>query len=246
MPALEILLLALIAVFIAGSVQGLTGFGFGIVAVPILTLFISPKLAAPVTLLNSILLNTLIVQRTHTDIDLKRIWPLILAGLTGVPIGTWILVHADVDTLRIYIGVATTLIALFFLAGFSREVQREKLAFLPIGLLSGLMSGSINMAGPPVILFLTNQRVARHIFRATIVAYFLILGVFAIPWLALGGLLTRDALLTAAIVSPALVAGGLIGNRLVPSVDDTLVRRLTLAIVLLAGITSTLTGLGAL
>ena len=246
MPSPELLIFAINAVFLAGIIQGLTGFGFGIVVVPILTIFISPKLVAPVTLINATVLNTLIVQRTYQHVDLKRIWPLILSGLAGVPVGTWILVHADVDILRVYIGIATTLIAVIFLAGFQRQVQHEKLAFVPIGITSGVMSGSINMSGPPVILFFTNQGMARQVFRATIVAYFLILSLSTYPWIALGGLLTKEALLTAVIVSPALVAGGLIGNRLVPRVDEAAVRHLTLVIVLLAGITSVLNGLGVL
>jgi uncharacterized protein len=246
MPEPHLIALALLVVFCAGVVQGLTGFGFGIVAVPILTIFISPKLAAPMTLLNSLVLNAMILQRSPADADLGRIWPLVLAGLAGVPLGAWVLVNADVDTLRIDVGATTVVFTLLFLSGFRREVSHEKLASIPIGFVSGLMQGSINMAGPPVILFLTNQGLPRHVFRASIVAYFLILSLLTLPLLVAGGILNGTALVAALIVLPGLLAGGLIGTRLIHSVDEAHVRKLTLFIVLGAGVSSLLSGLDVL
>jgi uncharacterized membrane protein YfcA len=241
MPDPHLIALALLVVFCAGVVQGLTGFGFGIVAVPILSIFLSPKLAAPMTLLNS-----MVLQRSHADADLRRFWPLVLAGLAGVPFGAWVLVNADVDTLRLFIGAATIAFTLLFLAGFQRPVENERLASLPVGFISGLMQGSINMAGPPVILFFTNQRLPRTVFRASIVAYFLILGLLTLPLLVAGDIFDREALLTGLIVLPALFAGGALGTRLIPHVDEPLVRRIALGIVLAAGVTSVLSGLDLL
>src|SRR5688572_12871594 len=139
------LVFALLAIFLGGVVQSLTGFGFGIVAVPILSIFISPKLAAPITLLNSMALNAYILSSGYANVDLRRIWPLISAGLSGLPLGVWILVHWEVDALRIYIGAATVIFTVAFLMGFQGKVRRERLASLPIGFVSGVMAGSINM-----------------------------------------------------------------------------------------------------
>lgn len=235
-------IIAFVAVLFAGIIQSITGFGFGIVAMPLLTIFISPKLAAPITVCNSILLNLIILSRAHVHVDLPRIWPLVVAGMTGVPLGIWMLVNWDVNALRVYVGVATIAFTLIFLTGFRREVQREKLAFVPIGLASGVMSGSINMAGPPVILFLTNQALPRAVFRATIVAYFLIVTVWAVPMLIAVDLLDVAAFKTAVMLAPGLAIGAFIGTKLAPHVDDVAVRRITLGIVLAAGVTSLLAG----
>ena len=238
----EVLAFALVAIFVAGVVQAVTGFGFGIVAIPLLALFISPKLAAPIIALTSIVLNIVILQRSHADVDYDRVWVRVLAAIAGLPIGTWMLVHWDVDVLRVYIGATTVIVTLIFLRGFQRQVGHEKLASVPIGFLSGVMNGSIQMAGPPVILFLNNQRLPRAVFRASIVAYFFILSIATLPFLASGGLLTRRVFLYALAVSPALVLGGIVGSRLVHRVDEAAVRRLTLCIVLGAGVTSVLSG----
>ncbi len=63
----EALLLGLLVIFAAGLTQSLTGFGFGLIATPLLTLFISPKLAPPIVLVNGIILNFLILSQSSGD-----------------------------------------------------------------------------------------------------------------------------------------------------------------------------------
>src|SRR5688572_2544130 len=88
----DALAFAFVAIFLAGLVQAMTGFGFGIVAVPILALVISPKDATPLTILEALAINGFIVLRSSADVETRRVWPLVLAGLAGLPIGTWIVV----------------------------------------------------------------------------------------------------------------------------------------------------------
>lgn len=243
---LELLLLAMVVIFVAGVTQSLTGFGFGLVAIPLLTLFMSPKLAPPVVLLDGLVLNLLILRRAYPTVQVGRIWVLTLAGICGVPIGVWILANWDVNALRIYIGVMTCLAAALFLKGFERTIRNEKAASVPIGFVSGIMSGSINMSGPPVILFFANQNLPRHIFRANIVAYFACLQVTGIPLMIAAGLMSKEAAATSALMLPGLFAGGMVGAALLKLVDDMLVRRLTLVIVSFAGLLSVLKGLGVI
>ena len=239
----EALLFALVVIFIAGVTQSLTGFGFGLVAIPLLTLVISPKLAPPIVLIDGMVLNLLILRRAHVAVQPKRIWLLSAAGVLGVPFGTWVLAHWDVESLRIYIGVMTCLVAVFFLKGIRREVKNEQLVSAPIGFVSGVMSGSINMGGPPVILFFANQNVPRQVFRANIVAYFFILQIAAVPFLLWNGILNRETFIAGVVLLPALIAGGFVGASFAERVDDGVVRHLTLIIVSVAGVLSILNGL---
>jgi uncharacterized membrane protein YfcA len=108
------------------------------------------------------------------------------------------------------------------------------------------MQGSIAISGPPVILFFTNQRLPRHVFRASIVAYFLAITLLTLPLLIAGGVFDGTALLAGLIVLPALFLGGRLGTRLIHRVDEAQVRQLTLLIVLGAGVSSLLSGLGVL
>jgi uncharacterized membrane protein YfcA len=242
----EALVFALVVVFVAGATQSLTGFGFGLVAIPLLTLVISPKLAPPVVLICGIVLNLLILRRAYVAVQPKRIGMLTLAGILGVPFGTWVLANWGVESLRIYIGVMTCLAAAFFLAGFRREIQHEAIVSAPVGFVSGIMQGSINMAGPPVILFFTNQGLPRQVFRANIIAYFFVLQIVSVPLLILNGILDFEAFTSGVILLPSLIAGGFAGAAFADRVDDGVVRRITLVIVSFAGIVSILNGAGVI
>lgn len=242
----ELLLLAMLVIFIAGITQSLTGFGFGLVAIPLLTLFMSPKLAPPVVLLDGLALNLLIMRRAYPSVQVSRIWILTLAGICGVPIGVWILANWDVDALRIYIGIMTCMAAGLFLKGFERKIRNEKAASVPIGFVSGIMSGSINMSGPPVILFFANQNLPRQIFRSNIVAYFICLQIAGVPLMIASGLMSIEAATTSALLLPGLFIGGMVGAAFSQRVDDMVVRQITLVIVSFAGLLSVLSGLGVL
>jgi len=240
----EALILALIVIFLAGASQSLTGFGFGLIAIPLLTLFISPKLAPPIVLVDGLVLNLLILRFAYPAVQPRRMWVLALAGVLGVPVGIWILANWDVDSLRIYIGVMTCSAAFLFLRGFKQEVKREQLVSAPIGFFSGILSGSINMSGPPVILFFANQGLSREVFRANIIAYFVALQITALPLMVANGLLTTRTLTSGIVLLPGLFAGGWAGSLFADQVDDRMLRRLTLGIVSFAGIVSILKGSG--
>ena len=242
----EVLVFALVVVFIAGATQSLTGFGFGLVAIPLLALVISPKLAPPVVLVCGIVLNMLILRRAYVAVQPKRIGLLTLAGILGVPFGTWVLANWDVESLRIYIGIITCTAAAFFLIGIRHEVRNEQLVSAPVGFVSGVMQGSINMAGPPVILFFANQGLPRQVFRANIIAYFFMLQIVSVPLLVANGIMDLEAFMSGVILLPALIAGGLAGTAFSDRVDDALVRKITLVIVSFAGIVSILNGLGVI
>lgn len=237
------LVFALVVIFIAGMTQSLTGFGFGLVAIPLLTIFISPKLAPPIVLVDGAVLNFYILSNAYVAVQPKRIALLAFAGVLGVPIGTYILAHFEVASLRIYIGIATCVAAAFFLSGFRREVKNEQLVSAPIGFVSGVMSGSINMAGPPVILFFANQNLPRMVFRANIIAYFFTLQLVAVPLLIYHRILTMEAFVSSVVLLPSLIGGGFVGAKFSTRVDDGVVRTLTLLIVSFAGVVSILNGL---
>ncbi len=243
MPPLPAVAFALAAVFLAGMTSGLTGFGLALVATPLLILVLPPKVVVPLLALHGTLNNALILYESRKWVDLRRIWPLMLAGIAGVPLGAYLLVVWDVNTLKAFIGTAVALAALAFLLGFRRQFRRERLAALPIGLVSGLLNGSVGMAGPPVILFFANQGVEKRAFRGNLAAYFVALSVVTVPAYAVGGLVTGQVLAYAALLLPVQALGLFAGTRLVNRVDEALFRRVALAVVGVAGLLALATGL---
>ena len=240
------IVLGLLAIFLAGVTYGLTGFGFALVSVPLLMLLLPPRAVVPIVLLLSTLTGIAVAYEARKSVDLKRIWPLMVAGFVGMPLGTYLLTSLDANVLKAAIGAVITLIALAFLFGFQRSVRNERLACAPIGFVSGLLNGSTGMSGPPVILFFNNQGIEKQVFRANLATYFVALnfGTFAAQFI--GGLFTREVLTYVLWFLPALFIGTWAGIRLSHRVREAAFRRATLIIVSLAGLTSMLAGLGVI
>ena len=234
---------SILCVYLGGCVKGLTGFGFSLVAVGTLVLAAAPSTVVPVVLLMNSLINLLLVYSVRGEIDLRRTIPLVLAGIAGLPAGTYILVAVDGNILRIVIGVVILLFAVALLRGFRREFRRERLGSSVVGAAGGVLNGSIGMGGPPIVLFLCNLGLDKRSFRANLVAYFLGINLAAIPFYYAGGLLTAEVLKLFVLLMPALALGGLTGVKLVNRVSERAFRHITLAVVMVAAVMAILTGL---
>jgi uncharacterized membrane protein YfcA len=234
---------SIICVYLGGCVKGLTGFGFALTAVATLVLIAPPSSVVPVVLLMNSLMNLFLVFGVRRDIQIRRMLPLVIASVAGLPLGTYILVVADADVLRIVIGLLILLFATALLLGFRIAVKRKRLSSGVVGAASGILTGSVSMAGPPVVLFLSNLGLQKRTFRANLVAYFLCINLAAIPLYYAGGLLTARVFRMFALLLPALALGGFTGAKLVNRVSERTFRRITLAIVMVAALMAIITGL---
>ena len=104
-------ILTFITVLMASLVAGLTGFGFAIVAVPILMILMPPKVVVPLVQLLSAVLQIAVLIEARMWINLKRMWPLLLAGIMGVPLGTYLLLILAPQTLRTLVGAVVVVSA---------------------------------------------------------------------------------------------------------------------------------------
>ncbi len=239
-------ILAFIAIVLAGLVASLTGFGFAIISVPLLMLFMPPKVVVPLVLMLSMVLKLMLIVETRKWIDLRRIWPLLLTGTATVPLGAYLLLLLDPEPLRILVGLVVVVSALALLSGLRWTVRNEKLNLVPLGLLSGILGGSTGMPGPPVVLFFSNQGLEKRTFRANLVLYFACTSITGVISTAAGGLITRDMLVSWAGLLPALGIGTWAGIRLARSTDQDRFRRIVLSVLILTGIMAVASGLGLL
>ncbi|MDP2931170.1 MAG: sulfite exporter TauE/SafE family protein [Chloroflexota bacterium] len=238
------IIVGLLIIFLAGITQGLTGFGFALVSVPILIMFLSPKAVVPIVIMDSIAINVMILFEARKWLDLRRIWPLIVASIIGLPVGTYLLVVLNVSVLKILIGVITIPFAIALMLGFKKEIRNEKLALSLIGLLAGVLNASTSLSGPPIILFLINQGVEKLVFRANLVAYFMVLAVATTAALAVGGVVTGAVIKYSLWFLPAAILGTLVGMRLAHRVNEKVFRNAALIIVTIAALASVASGFG--
>lgn len=228
----------------ASLVSGLTGFGFALVLAPGLMLMLSPKTTVPIVALLSIFLNTLLFYNNRRFVEPGKVKPLIASGVVGMLAGTLLLIYINVAEVKMFTSVVIVVFALAFLMNLRVNVGDTGPATIAVGLISGFLGGSTSMSGPPVVLFFSNQGYDKMVFRANLLAYFLVLYTLTLPGYWVGGLLTWDVVTLSALALPGVVAGSLLGARLVHRINDRHFRVVVLLLVLLTGVVTLLTSVG--
>jgi len=228
----------MLVIFFAAMTQGITSFGFSLIGLPLLGFLLPLKIIVPILVIYSLVLNTIILYHIKEFIDFKKISILVTVGIIGTPFGVYLLKISDESTLKLLIGVIITIAAIANFYGYKMKVKNEKLSYIPVGLVSGLLNGSVSLGGPPIVLFLTNQDVEKQVFRANLTLYFWILNIITIPTQFLGGLITSEVIKYTIYLSPGLIVGTLLGIRLGNKLDENLFKKLTLILILCMGVLS--------
>jgi len=233
-------LFALGTIIIAASafLQGLSSFGFSILSLPLLSMYLSPKTVVPMLLFYSIVINLTVIATCWKSFSIKSIWMLLAGAVLGLPLGTYLLLILDDVILRKGIGVFVVIFSLILLSGKRWILKREKTTQLIIGFFSGIFSGSVGISGPPIILFLSNKGVGKDEFRANLSGYFFLLNLFTIPVYYLNGLLTKEVMHYSMNWSPALIVGVATGTFFARKIKPEKFGKLVLILLLLTGLLS--------
>ena len=237
------IILGILIIFTAAMTQGATSFGFSLIALPLLGMMIPLQVAVPILMIYSLILNSMILYSIRRHVQLKKILLLVIFGMVGTPFGVQLLKVLEENTLKMMVGIIIVLVAGVNLTGYHFTVKNEKAAFIPVGLASGLLNGSVSFGGPPIVLFLNNQRVAKQIFRGNLTLYFWIINLFSIPTYFLSGLITQEVGIYSLYLLPGLILGTFLGIRIGNRVNEALFKRVSMSLIMGMGVLSILSGM---
>ncbi len=233
-----VIMMCLIIILFASGIQGLTSFGFAMIAIPLLTLFLPLKIVTPLLIIYSLLVNVIIIYKIKEYIQIQKMVYLIISGIIGTPLGIYLLLVIEEDILKAGVGIVILLAAGALYYGCKANIKNQKLANIITGLLSGILNGSLAMSGPPVILFLKNEDVEKQIFRANLAFYFAIIDLLTIPILIYGGLITQEVLRYTLFLLPGLIIGAWLGMYFSNKVNNEIFKRFTLYLIAVMGVLS--------
>jgi uncharacterized membrane protein YfcA len=101
---------------------------------------------------------------------------------------------------------------------------------LGIGATSGFLNGLSGMAGPPIAFYyLAGNETATRV-RANLTTYFIFVDLAALAVFLARGMVQWDTAVQGLCLTPAVVAGGLLGERLFPLASEVFYRRLALCL----------------
>jgi uncharacterized membrane protein YfcA len=229
----EIIVVA-VAILTASFTQVVAGFGFALLAMPIMTLALPvDRSLVIVTLLASVTtLVQAIALRAHADRVLAR--RLAVASFAGMPVGLTVLNVVDDTPLRVALGTSV-LVATAMLA---RQVSLAHVGpglDAGAGFLSGVLSTSLGTNGPPIVFDLQSRGLDPDRFRATIQTVFAAGNLVAVPLFVANGTVTVDGLTGAVIAVPAWLTGLVLGRPARRHVAGPRFRVLVLSLLTAAG-----------
>jgi uncharacterized protein len=227
-------------VFLAASLQGVTGFGFMMLALPGLILAFPAQTAVPALILVWVPLGCVQFLQLRHDVDWSAVRWLLAGAILTLPVGSWILKGTDTETMQRIIGGVMVLLALLLQAKPGRPMKGERAARFGAGLVSGILAASTSVSGPPVVLLGLKQRWPSHRFRASLLTYFLLISLLTLPLHWRMDLLDGESLSLALAALPGLVSGFFSGWWLRGRVRGSGFRWLAILIVLGGGLTALL------
>lgn len=229
-------MIAFITILVAAGIQGITGFGFSLVSLPLLAMLLPMETIVPMLVLYSLCLNIVLYKKVKGQIEKKRIVILVTCGLLFIPVGIYGLTAVNESLIKIIVGAIIIISSLALGLGFKIKFKNPMISYGLSGILSGLLNGASSLSGPPVILLLSNEGVDKDNFRKTLATYFMVLNLFSIPMFVMSGVLTTEVLLETLKYSPAMVVGVLGGVYLGNFMPEKLFRGMTLVLIFVMGI----------
>lgn len=222
-------------IFVAAFFSGLSGFGFALIALPLLTFFLDLQTIVPLMVMLGVstsLTNTILLRRS---ILFGKIGLLMAGALAGTPAGAYCLGHVPAHWLGMGLG-AVMVAAMGY--QFWAKPEPRRLGFAPTilaGGVSGLLSGSIGAAGPPVIVYSSIQPWTKDQSKGVMACYFTLVGIYTLIMFIATGLATSKALSLYPLLLPALALGLFLGGRLYARITDHGYRKMVLAMVFVLG-----------
>jgi len=230
--------LLLFGALAGGFVSGLAGFGTALMALGIWLYVLPPSLAVPLVLICSVIAQTSTLPSMWKSFDLSLVWPFLIGGLAGVPLGTMMVATADPKVFKLSVGVLLLIFptALYF--------NQRPLAFKfggqvadgAIGFAGGILGGLAGLSGPLPILWANIRGWNKHerrgifqLFNFTVLATALVLQTAS-------GLVATQVIWLVLVAFPGTLIGAWLGARVYHALSDKHFGDVVLGLLLLSGV----------
>jgi len=201
-----------LAGLVGSAAQSATGFGLALTVAPVSFALLRPADAVLTVAAVSLTQNALVLlsRRRRLDVLLVDTGLLVAAAIPGLLLGALIVAHVSKPPMQLAVGVAITAALLLRLHQPGRlAVLQPRSTGAPVGLLAGILTTTVGINGPPLVIWLRARGATLTQLRDTLALIFLTLNLIAIP-----SLTTRGGSIPAAAILPtaaALLVGHVIG-----------------------------------
>lgn len=232
---------AIPAVVLFGISKGGFGAGFGIIAVPLIALVVSPVRAAAILLPILCLMDLFALWAYRGRWVGAELSLLIPASLVGIGAGTLMFGFMNPGIIRLMLGVIAIFFTLSHWFHLTTKGNLERTSYPPLlaviaGTTAGFTSFIAHAGGPPVDMYLLRRKLDRTAFIGTTVVFFAVVNyVKLVPYAWLGQLDVSN-LSTSLALSPFAPIGIRLGVCLHKRVSDRVFFHLVYTLLFFVGL----------
>lgn len=201
-------------VLLAYFIRGIAGFGSGLIAVPLLALFLPLTFVVPLVLLLDFTASLLLGGVDFKHVQWREVGVLLPFSVVGVLVGTHLLVSLPLTPLLLNLAVFIALFALRSLLNLQGNKPVSQWWAIPASLTGGTVGGLFGTGGPPYVIYLNHRIRDKTALRAAFSALFFLEGLVRIATFMAAGLLLASSVWWAALGAlPLMLVALWLGGR---------------------------------
>lgn len=213
-PSAEIIAISAAIILLAYLIRGISGFGSGLIAVPLLAHFLPLKFVVPFVLLLDFTASVAMSGKTRKHARWDEIKPLLPFGILGIVLGVVMLVNLPKEPLLVGLGIFVIAFGLRNTLNLHSEKPISRWWAAPAGLTGGTIGALFGTGGPPYVIYFSHRLRDKAEIRATVSGLFLLDGGLRIVTFLIAGLLLQPDMLLALLgAMPLMVLGLHLGNK---------------------------------
>ncbi len=222
-------------ILIGSIIQGATSFGFAIVSMPFLVLFLPVKTATILVLILAAFLVFFIFIKMRKHVSYQAIIYVIIGSYIGVAVGVFGLENLETNILQSILGILLILVSIYFFFNKDINIKPTKTNGLFSGLISGLFGGLFNITGPPLVIYYFSSIENKKEYQGTIQATFFFSILFTIAIHLLRGNITFEIIKMASVGLTAVILGSIIGLKIFDHLDKRLIKKILSIVMIIMG-----------
>ena len=207
---LELVVLAL-SLCVTHLVQGITGFGAIVLALPVLTFFFPLKVMIPALILINLIqaIWFAVTQRKYIN------WPhakkLVIYSGIGLPIGYLVYEYLPAEQLKIALGVFVVIVAIWNLSGIAEKHDLPQPFYSILIFLGGIIQSALASGGPFMVIYAAKMLPEKSEFRATLNVLWIVLNLVLCITYTVTGAWNAQMLPIIIVGLPCVVFGTIVG-----------------------------------
>jgi len=223
---------------LSGFVRGFSGFGSALIYIPLIAAVYEPRIAAPTLLLIDLAGSAPFTIRELPRCNWREVGPITVAAALAAPIGAMALVLVDPIVLRWFIAAIVLTLLVVLVSGWRYRGKPTLPVTTGVGIIAGLGSGAVQIAGPGVITFWLGSADTTAVVRANLMVYFTFIDVIGCAAYFREGLFTREVAVLSLLLGLPFILAMVAGARSFRLASERSFRRVAYAIIAVSALIS--------